>query len=50
MTPSTDGEQLGSIPKGTVVTVAEVQNGWGKVTYNGVTGWASMQYLAPVVS
>lgn len=43
---------LGKIPKGKVVTVSDIQNNWGKVTYGGVTGYISMayakKYTAPV--
>ncbi len=33
-----------TIPKGTVLTVAEVANGWYRVTYDGKTGWFSAEY------
>ncbi|MCD7826972.1 MAG: SH3 domain-containing protein [Clostridiales bacterium] len=32
------------IPEGTTVTVTEVSGSWGKVTYNGVTGWIYLEY------
>ncbi len=52
--PSTDGDKLGNIPNGTQVTVVPDGSGWAKVTYNGVTGWVSADYLydapAPVTS
>lgn len=32
------------INPGTVVTVTAVQEEWGKLTYNGVTGWMSLEY------
>ncbi len=33
-----------SIPKGMVVSVAEVSGSWGKVAYDGKTGWISLSY------
>lgn len=41
---------LGSIPKNKTVTVTEISNGWGKVTYNSVTGYVSMSYLTKVTT
>lgn len=35
---------VGSIPKGKVVSVSDIQSNWGKVTYSGKTGYISMQY------
>lgn len=40
----TNTKQIGSIPKGKVVLVSDIQSNWGKTTYNGVTGYISMQY------
>lgn len=40
----TNYSKLTSIPKGTIVSVTDIQNNWGKVTYNGKTGYISMQY------
>lgn len=40
----TNYSQLTSIPKGKIVSVSDIQNNWGKVTYNGKTGYISMQY------
>jgi len=45
--PSTDYAILGSIPNGTTVQISKTQQGWGYVTYGGVTGWSSMDYLQP---
>ena len=42
--PGTSYSQLALIPDGTVVTVTEVSNGWGKTSYNGSTGWIALQY------
>lgn len=43
-------KKLGSIPTGKTVTVTDISSGWGKVTYNGVTGYSSMKYLKKVSS
>lgn len=43
-------KKLGSIPSGKTVTVTDISSGWGKVTYNGKTGYCSMKYLKKVSS
>ena len=40
----TKHSHLTSIPKGTVVTVSDISNNWGKVTYDGCTGYIYMSY------
>lgn len=35
----------GSIPPGGIVTVTEAGSEWAHVSYNGITGYASMEYL-----
>lgn len=40
----THTRQIGSIKRNTVVGISEIDKGWGKVTYNGVTGYCSMDY------
>lgn len=42
---STASAVLTQIPNGTSVTVFETANGWAKVTYNGLTGYVSLDYL-----
>lgn len=42
--PDSDSESLALIPNGEKVTVTEFSDGWGKTSYNGATGWISMQY------
>ena len=37
--PFAAGSLIGSVPKGSTVTVLGSQNGWDRVTFNGVTGW-----------
>ena len=39
---------LGTIPKGTIVSVTDISGGWGKVTYNSKTGYCYMFYLSKV--
>ena len=36
---------IGSIPNGTVIQLTAFSNDFGKVTYSGVTGWVSMNYV-----
>lgn len=43
----TSTKQIGSIPNGKVVDVSNISGGWGKITYNGVTGYISMEYTMP---
>lgn len=40
----TSYKKLGSIPYGKIVTITDISGGWGKVTYNGITGYCSMTY------
>lgn len=35
---------VGQLDNGTVVTVTEVNGSWGKITYNNITGWISLEY------
>ena len=37
---------IGSIPSGATVTVTKANGSWAHVQYNGVSGYASMEYLA----
>ena len=43
-------KKLGSIPYGKIVTVTDINSGWGKVTYNGVTGYVSMTYMKQIAT
>lgn len=47
-TRSTSGSVLTKIPKGKIVSVSDIQNNWGKVTYNSKTGYIYMQYTKKV--
>ena len=40
---------LTKIPKGTTVAVSDIQNNWGKVTYNSKTGYIHMDYTKKYV-
>lgn len=41
---------LASIPHATLLTVTEVSGDWGKVEYDGKTGWVSLDYTKRVLS
>ncbi len=41
---------LATIPYGTVVVITQEQNGWGKTTYNGLSGWVSLDYIKKLPS
>ncbi len=36
--------KVGAIPHNTTVRVTEVKNGWGRTTYDGVTGWFTLEF------
>ncbi len=42
--PSTDTDSLTVIPKGTVLTVTDIEGVWGKTAYSGYEGWVYLQY------
>lgn len=42
----TSYSKVGSIPSGATVTVTKSDGTWAHVTYNGVSGFASMEYLS----
>ncbi len=39
--------ELDKIPYGTVLTITKISNNWGETTYNGKTGWVSLDYIEP---
>lgn len=41
---SINGTVLTLIPKGTILVVTKTQDEWGQATYNGQTGWFSLEY------
>ena len=36
---------LGSLPTCEEVTIQSISNGWGRITYNDITGYVSMKYM-----
>ena len=43
--PSTSASKVGSIPNGATVTVSSGNGSWAAVSYNGISGYCSMDYL-----
>lgn len=43
--PATDYEISGNLLQGTKVSVLESRGGWYRVSYSGLTGWVSSQYI-----
>ncbi len=43
----TSYEKLADIPYGTTLTITKISNNWGYTTYNGKTGWVSLDYIEP---
>ena len=47
--PMTESAQVGKLPKNSVAFVQEVLNdSWGRVEYDGVSGWVSLLYSEPL--
>ncbi|MDR3313866.1 MAG: SH3 domain-containing protein [Oscillospiraceae bacterium] len=46
--PDTAYPQVEKIPNGTSVIVTRTQGNWAYVTYNGVAGWCSLDFLLPI--
>lgn len=44
-TPSTSGAKVGTLPGGVQVSVSSANGKWAAVSYNGVSGYCSMDYL-----
>lgn len=44
-TPSTSGAKVGTLPSGAKVTVSSANGSWAAVSYQGITGYCSMDYL-----
>lgn len=40
----TSYDVLTAIPYNATITVTEIKDGWGKTTYNGKTGWCTLDY------
>lgn len=45
---SLSANKISTIPSGAEVNVVEIKYGWGKITYNGVSGYVSMDYMTLV--
>ena len=46
--PGTSYTPLSALPQATVTDVTEIDGNWGKVTYNGISGWISLSYAMPL--
>ena len=46
--PSTSDKKLGALGYGKKITILEEKSGWGRINFNGVTGWVSLTYVKPV--
>ena len=46
--PGLSGLIMTTIPKGTVITVLQTRDGWGKVQYGSVIGYCAMEWLTLV--
>lgn len=46
--PSTSYTALGALPQAAIVQITEINGNWGRLTYDGVTGWASLSYAMPL--
>ena len=44
--PGTSYSKVTSLSSGTVVSIVGIDNGWYKITYNGVTGYVSSDYMS----
>ena len=40
-----NGEKIGLIPNGSLVFIENTDNNWAYVTFNGLSGWCSCDYL-----
>lgn len=45
---STNFSSIGAVPYGQTVQVTKVSGSWGKITYNGITGWILLDYTQKV--
>lgn len=43
--PTTDSSIIENLGNGTVLTIGEISNGWGKATHNNHSGWVCMDYM-----
>lgn len=45
VSPNIQSSIIGKLMYGEYVEILEISNGWGRLDYNGQTGWSSMEYL-----
>ena len=45
-----DGDKIGMLPNGAVVTVTAILNGWGRIEYEGREGWISLAYAEKITN
>ena len=45
-----NGTKIGSIPKGTVLTLTDQSGNWYETSYNGLDGWVSADYITPITA
>lgn len=43
--PNTNSSIIEELRNGTVLTIGEISNGWGKATHNNHSGWVCMEYM-----
>ena len=48
--PGSAYDKLGSLYDGAEITVTEVSGDWGKIKYNGTTGWVNLMYAVYIDS
>ncbi|MBR4881773.1 MAG: S-layer homology domain-containing protein [Clostridia bacterium] len=47
---TTDSSVIGKVYRDQKVEITEINGNWGKISFNGKTGWLSLDYVAPVGS
>lgn len=47
---NTNAESLGLIPNGTTVSVTKIKDNWGKIKWDGKTGWICLDYTVQISS
>ena len=43
--PTPKGKILGTLRKGSTVSILKLNGDWGQVSYKGKTGWVALKYL-----
>lgn len=49
-TSAVDGDKIGMLPKGSVVTVTAILSGWGRIEFEGREGWISLEYAEKITN